>query len=276
MEIDIEKVNEEDELEGFKWKYISPKFEYANSIPKKYFNNYRVEDCGILIHKQKLDGDRFDTTRYHYISEEEGITVEEEVIAVSYILDGKEIRKYMSENFSNYVNNNKKLPFGCSIKKFVENKNKFIILYSPIGEQYSTFQFSVSNDKLNIDISNLESEFDNRLGYIRKTEDTIEPITRTQFSNYTKVNVIISKITEINLRESRYLDNITYFYILKLSNIKLDDDHIYEEINIRCTTKSKDKYELNIGDFISFKGSIKTDNKLGVLIQNIRKFTKVR
>jgi len=47
-----------------------------------------------------------------------------------------------------------------------------------------------------------------------------------------------------------------------------------EEVNFKCSENAMEKYKLEVGDKVSFRGKYKEENFLGKFIQNIRKFEK--
>jgi len=94
-----------------------------------------------------------------------------------------------------------------------------------------------------------------------------------------KVRVLEGKISFIDKYSSKFQDHETIYYIIGVENgiieAEIDEELIQEKFNIvsvRCSENAMNKYNLKIGDIITFKGSLENDRKHGLLIKNVRKF----
>ncbi|MBD3230156.1 MAG: hypothetical protein GF329_18400 [Candidatus Lokiarchaeota archaeon] len=97
-----------------------------------------------------------------------------------------------------------------------------------------------------------------------------------------KVYIYDAKITEITETVSKYREHVSKVYILTVNGGKCApgegesiEKRSFDKINARASKNTMDKYNLKVGDIIKFKGKFKNHPKYGLVIQNIRKFTKV-
>jgi len=263
--IDLNIVSDNDEMDSKKWYYIDSEFNFMRFIKKKIYNDFSIENRSVLIHRQVFEGERFPSSRYHCILNDECL-----------YLDGKGARKIMSINLRKFISKNKKLPFGCSYVK--TSKNGFAVFnYEPI--ENLNFQLKIKESEV-FDVENLEQIKENKLSVELEIQNDIEPLFYNQFDNYipsgSKIQVKDGIIDNINRRSTTYLDNISYYYILRLSNCFLLYEKISRkvDINVKCSYNAMKKYELIIGDKITFNGRLKISSTEGLIIQNVRKFVK--
>ncbi|WP_371805774.1 hypothetical protein [Candidatus Lokiarchaeum ossiferum] len=278
MKIDITEI--EDGLEGNWWHYIkSSDFSFQTRIPQ--LNSLEANEDDILIHKQILEGESFPTKRFHLIMDGEAFQVE-----------GNEIRETLARKLAIFIQQNKKLPFGCTYKKIQKN-NTVIIQYNPNG--FDSFQLKIKPEDMELEDSDIEKLFSSmeteKVNALATSEDatfTIDPITEDPLleqvsmeSGKSKVFVVEGKIIAIDLRKSYFQGNETIFYLLQLEGGKIAPDNKkntlqrdFSLINAKCSENAMKKFELQTGNKVSFNGKVKMDKKLKLLVQNIRKFDK--
>ena len=280
MKIDITEI--EDDLEGPNWNYfrVSSDFAYLNYIPDHHA--VEVLDDDILMHKQMETNDQgftYPAKRYHQILDGEAFQV-----------DGKDVRELMAHNVIKYAKENKKLPFACHVKKLYKNNN-MDIEYDP--NNFDKFVLKISPELCNMEADEMV-EFFNQLPKTTKNvldENSvgvkIEPIAGNPVieqvameSGKDKVYVKEAEILAIDLRKSFFQGSETIYYLLQIqggSAAPSDDKEVlwrdFEKMNVKCSDGAMDKYELKVGDKITFNGKLKKSKKQ-ILLQNIRKFDK--
>lgn len=118
-----------------------------------------------------------------------------------------------------------------------------------------------------------------RSGFTKLYDETISKVAG---SNENRVYVIKAEILNITERSYTYEeDTITYYLVhVKGGQVTRDSKKAtqrfnFDEINVRSSSNAMIKFDLNVGDIISFKGKLKSDNFSGDVIKNVRKFTKV-
>jgi hypothetical protein len=273
-----------DGLEGYWWHRIrTSDFAFQTKIPNQ--SEAEVEDDDILIHKEyKKDEygqrERFPTTRYQLISDGEPLEI-----------DGKEVRKQLGGKLAEFVDKHKKLPYACEFKK-VQQDDLIIFNYSP--NPFETFQLkieplalNVSEDESETFIKSLEAINVNILAETGDVTTKISPVTDAaileQISGESggKVYVFEGVIIEIDLRKSFFQGSETIFYLLAIKGGQAAPDdkkstlrRDFPLINAKASENALEKFDLKIGNVISFTGQLKNDKSLKWVIQNIRKFTK--
>lgn len=280
IEINLHEV--QDELEGNWWLHIRiADFGFKEHIDYKEIEKYSVEDGDVLIHKFRPEGERFPKVKYHLI--------DTQATPPALELDGKIIREQMATKLIDFITKNKKLPFACEFAK--EFKNGGVqIDYKP-----STFD----NFALKIDPEMLESEL---LSQIKSFPvESINPLGSAEMSQTIKpirnaadleqiaaeapdgkdsVCVFNAEVLAIDKRESTFQEHVSIYYLLHLKGGEAAPDtkkstlhRPFNEINIRISDNLIEKTPITIGNKITFKGKLKKDKALGVVLQNIMKIT---
>lgn len=278
MKINIDDLD--DDLDGRWWHYIRAcDFAFQSRIPNQ--NEVEVNDDDVLLHKEIKEGERFPSKRFHLIMDGEAFQVE-----------GNEIRDILTKKLGEYLKVHNKLPFGCIFQKLQKN-GVAIINYNP--NNFDNFQLRLSpvmiekqEDEMEEFIKTLEEEKTNLLGDADDITLKIKPISEHPIleqvsveSGSNKAFVINAKIMEIDKRKSFFQGNETIFYLLQVKGGKLAADkkkdslqRDFDILNVKCSENAIEKFELKMGDIISFNGQVKNDNKLKIIVQNVRKFEK--
>lgn len=275
LPIDIAKVKENDSLEGFWWYYIRNDFAFQKSIGKTHYNAFDVTDMSILVHKQVVGEDKFPTTRYHII-------IHENKEPKSYVLDGKDIRKYLAQNFTKYVQTYHKLPFGCKIHKESANSDILTISYEPLPK-YFELKFQINIEKAEFDINEVRNyavNDNNPLGYDLIETFAISPIPYYNnlmdfaIQHENKIEIEDATITAIDMRISRFKEHETPYYLIHIENGVYTSQGCEKfplhELNFKLSKDSMDKSGLQVGNKVNLHGKMKSDNKLGILVQNVK------
>jgi hypothetical protein len=269
----------EDKLEGKWWHYFRiSDFAYMGRIPNQ--EEVDVEDDDFFIHKQMDEEKRFPMKVYHVIMDGEPFEI-----------DGKEIRIKMSEYLVVYIQKHKKLPFACTFNKLMKN-NTVVVNYNP--NSFDNFQLKIPGKEFDVDpeeleefFTNLEVEKKNELGSDDDITFQIDSLSEApiieQIASESggKVYVFNSEIETIDKRISVFQGNETVFFLILLKNGQAASDvkkstlkRDFDLIVAKSSKNAFEKYELKVGDKVSFNGKLKNDKKLGLLLQNIRKFEK--
>lgn len=274
MQIDIEQVNQNDSLEGFWWHYIRNDFAFQKSIGKSYYNAFEVSDQSVLVHKQKVGDDKFPTTRYHLVMfDNESVD--------TYLLDGKDIRKYLAMNFVSFVKNHHQLPFACHITKESPNREKITINYAPIPKFFE-LNFEVLMVNLSYSIEELRAlpqVEENELGRDIIETFGISPVWNMSLEQFVESfgdKLMVSGIVSaIDTRISRFKEHETVFYLVQVQNGKYMaeggiDTFPIVELNLRLTDKAMQKYALEVGSQVVAHGKLKIDRTMGCVLQNVK------
>ncbi len=278
--INLEEAENEDDLEGKWWNYIRLRdFMFRRHIPEEDYTKFEVGQSDILIHREKLEGDMYPTTRYQIVD----IDNEE---ASSYLLESDVIKRYIRKSLIRYIVKIKKIPYKWTIVKFFKNGNAKM-KYEPIKNL--SFTVTITPKKLGYSeqrFLKLETVEDNKLEETIKTEHTIDNIIHEPIiqgisdSTGGKVFIYDSEIVAVDKRVYSYKEHDTIFYFMRidggtvaLSDAKSEEKFDYSEINVKCSEKAFHKYKLKVGVKITFKGSTTNKKDLGFYIHNVRKFT---
>jgi hypothetical protein len=217
--------------------------------------------------------------RYHLIMDDSPLQLQK-----------KDLNDNFAQHLVTYIRENKKFPYACSLEKIQKN-GESIIKYKPTAFDEFTIKLSPEEYKIeNPDefFGKLEAEKMNPSNPEGGEEYTIKPLKQSQVISQVAsesggtVCVSNAEILEIDKRKSQFQEHITVFYILhvkggtaapdtKKSTLQRD----FDEINVKCSDNAMEDVQMKVGDKISFKGKLNNDRKMGLLIQNIRKFEKI-
>jgi len=288
----------DDDFEGNWWVYTrsSSDFAYYSKIPDR--EALEVDDDDILIHKQmetnEDSGARFVSKNYFQVLD-----------GTAYQIDVKEFRKLISKCVIRYINTHGKYPIGWSLNK-VQKKDSIAILHYKMSDfdswnlkilpgkfkQFSGLGAIVREDVVDY-FSNLKATTTNPLTTASSSPPSSSSSTRlpkitsapeiqaTAAETGGKVFITNAKIEQIDQRKSTYLESETIYYVLHLRGGSVADSkkktaipRDFVEIHARCSENAKNKFDLELGDVVSFNGQFRDDRSLGLIVQNIRKFVK--
>ena len=126
-----------DDLGGKWWNHISvAKFGFLERISSN-LNDYSVDVDDILIHKEIKSGERFPTIRYHKVTKDSTIEIQ-----------NKEVKGVLQKRLVKYIRDNKKFPFACGLAKFFKNGSAQVN-FTPT--QYDKFVLKIIPNEHNID-----------------------------------------------------------------------------------------------------------------------------
>ncbi len=288
--VDLDEIIDDDL--GGRWFHFlrASDFGWMNRIPDQH--NLEVEEDDIIVHKEIQEGSRYPTLRYHLVFEDE-----------AFLVDGADVRDTLAEKLSQFLKEHNKLPFGCEFKKVFKNGN-IKINYSPT--QYENFTLKLKPEHYPLEhinpedsdegptynelveyFKNLDEVEENPLETV-KTEHDIEKISEEpmleQVANESGKNTVYvfnTTIKDIDKRKSVYQGHEKVYYLLRVEGGQAapnkDKDTLRRDLdkaNVKSSTNAFEKYELDVGDEVSFNSKYKKDRNLGVLLQNIRKFYK--
>jgi hypothetical protein len=280
IEINLHDV--QDELEGNWWLHIRiADFGFKEHIGYKELETYPVDDGDVLIHKFRPEGERFPKVKYHLIDTQATPPVLE--------LDGKIIREQMATRLIDYITKYKKLPYACEFGK--EFKNGGVqIDYKPTT--FDSFALKIDPEMMEPDLLGQIKTFSTNSVNSLSTSDTtqsikpirnaadLEQIAAESPEGKDSVCVFGAEILAIDKRESTFQEHVSIYYLIHIiggeaaSDTKKSTLHRpFNEINIRISDNLFEKTPIKVGDKISFKGKLKKDKALGVVLQNIMKIT---
>lgn len=280
IELNLHEV--QDELEGNWWLHIRvADFGFKEHIGYKELENYPVDDGDVLIHKFRPEGERFPKVKYHLI--------DTQATPPALELDGKIIREQMATRLIDYLKKNKKLPFACEFVKDFKNGGVQID-YKP--STFDNFALKIDPEMIENDlltqVKSFSAELMNPLGSTETTQ-TIKPIRNAADleqiaaenpEGKDSVCVFSAEVKAIDKRESTFQEHVSIYYLLYLKGGEAAPDtkkstlhRPFNEINIRISDNLIEKTPIKIGDKITFKGKLKKDKALGVVLQNIMKIT---
>ena len=125
-----------DDLGGNWWHHVSASnFGFLEKIPD--LKSHSVEPGDFLIHKEKKEGDRFPTIRYHLVLKKGTKTIE-----------NIEAKEYLAENLVGFVKHEGRFPFACTLAKIFKNGSAQVN-YKPTG--FDNFALKISPKTHGID-----------------------------------------------------------------------------------------------------------------------------
>ena len=154
-------------------------------------------------------------------------------------------------------------------------------------------QLKIKSDKRSTRESSLESMIkngvqnetksspgtNNRSDFIKLYDETITKIAKSNEKN--SVYVIKAEILSITEQNYTFEEKPIVYFLIRIkggqvttSSKKANQRFNFNEVNVRSSLNAMVKYELKVGDIITFKGKLKSDNFSGDVIKNIRTFTK--
>ena len=266
-------------LKGHWFYYIRPDFAFQRSIPKEEQQNFKGHNDGILIHKSKEKESEYFTKRYYVFIDDNFYN---ETI--------KEIKKVLIRNLIAFIKRYGMLPWKCYITR--DTKNSLWIKYEPVKHiSFVLIVFPKEDLKKSMNIVHkMETNSSNPLKQTERNEKTIGRIegefyidqirkqTGGKISIYNATVIAIDKRIDI---DDKYGDK-RWFYInieggeAAISPKKKEQKFKFQAVNIKCSERCMKEYMLEVNDKVSFNGQTKLDHHHGLIIQGIRKFTKVK
>ncbi len=288
MQIDLSTI--QDDIGGDWWLHHRAKdFGFLDKIKDQ--TDFLVDVDDVLIHKKILEGERFPAIRYHVVTP--GGTVP---------ATNQQVKDVMAKSLVAFVKANGMLPFACTFAKVFKNGGvqvdyaptsweKFAIKVEPatfgIVDAQAFFQHdsASSNPAVPGAVASgatkaIPAGFKPAArGAKVSSEPTIQGIADATGGS---VSIFDAEVTAIEQHESRYQDEVTVFYLASLkggtvaSDAKKTSEHkSFTEIRARFSDTIIDETKLAIGDRITFNGKLKDDKYFGLVLQNVKKVTKV-
>lgn len=201
------------------------------------------------------------------------------------------IKKFMID----YICNKSELPYMTSVFD-VSLKKKITLHYE--ATEYDKFVIDI----IPLEDINVDDSIDKTVDFVRglksnnynefqpaakeKITKNIEKISNPYLESLSgfkdKANIYVTNAMIIakDLRRDMYMEHETFYYIVRVANLHATSDFNQtgtdiKEINIRLSTNIVDKYSLENGDIINFKGQFSNTSKKGTLIQNIKALEKI-
>ncbi len=288
----------EDKLGGFWWEYLRVRdFGYLTKIADK--KALDVEDDDILIHKEMAENDsgmKFPEKIYHQVLEGE-----------TFEIASNDVRLHLAKLLVGFINQKQKLPFACEYAKHMKNgaiavnftptkfdnfqlKFRFTTIKNipgasdPDVEEVAEYIRSLSHVK--------EPQFDGMIGgaishgvkNLSLGEMSVEDVKNLRqialVSGKNSVFVNEGTITKMEKQVSDYQGHETVSYILEITGgsiatMEKDPNLIpVSMVRAKCSENGMEKYELAVGNTVSFGGKVNDSRDYGWLVQNIRKFEK--
>ncbi len=286
MPLDLTEVS--DGLTSKWWNFIRvADFAFQINIPKH--EEVAAEEEDVFIHKEMMEIEDISrkvlVKRYHTVLDGELIQVEP-----------KDIRELIATKLSDFITANSQLPFGCQLKKIQKSNRLLIFNYSP--NDFDKLQLKIPPESLFPNELTIEEMED----YIRKlpqcienplggadTTHTIDPIEENRViqqialeNGKNRVYVNNGILEKMDIRKTVYMGNETVYHLLyvkggtaapdnKKSSIRRDFDYL----SAKCSKNLKKNTNLEIGDEISFSGTLKNDSELKYILQNVKKITNL-
>ncbi|MHA1674440.1 MAG: hypothetical protein ACTSYI_12540 [Promethearchaeota archaeon] len=268
------------------WNFIRvADFAFQINIPKH--EEVAAEEEDVFIHKEMMEIEDISrkvlVKRYHTVLDGELIQVEP-----------KDIRELLATKLSDFIIANSQLPFGCELKKIQKSNRLLIFNYLP--NDFDKLQLKIQPESLFPNELTIEEMED----YIRKlpkctknplggveTTFTIQPIEENRViqqvaleNGKSRVYITNGFLEKMDIRKTVYMGNEKVYYLIyvkggiaapdnKKSSIRRDFDYV----SAKCSKNLKEKVTLEIGDEISFSGTLKNDSELKWILQNVKKIT---
>jgi hypothetical protein len=204
------------------------------------------------------------------------------------------IKNHIKKQMINYICEKNEFPYMTTLFE-ITLKKKITLHYEP-----------TEYDKFSIDLEpitdiNVDDSVDKTVDYLRalktnmynefrpevkeKVSKNIDKINNPYLENLSgfkdKTTIYVKNATVMakELRRQMYMEHETYFYMVRIANFKAWTDFNptgvdIKEINIRLSTNVVDKYNLEVGDIIYFKGQYSSESRKGTIIQNIKAIEK--
>ncbi len=123
------------------------------------------------------------------------------------------------------------------------------------------------------------SRTNNRSDFTKLYDETITKVANSNEKN--SVYVIKAEILSVTEQHYTLEEKPIVYYLIHVKGGQVTTDSKkanqrfnFDEVNVRSSLNAMLRFDLKVGDIISFKGKLKSDNFSGDVIKNIRTFTK--